>query len=227
MPHVSYHRCLSTLVQLVTRHEIEANDLYKGSTTQVQAVMTTIREDAVEVRALLRAAWVCKSYNRSMYELVTGYGELWSSLLLATAMRVEGLDTVRLDSREVLLVRDHEGVPTALMPESQRRLEAWCVTNTSSEYVVITGYVASTEQGTTCTLGRNGSDLSATIFAVLLGAAAVVIWKDVDGVMSSDPRRVPNARRLPCLSYEEAMELSEYQRLYLRDPCMHRRPSPC
>jgi aspartokinase/homoserine dehydrogenase 1 len=76
--------------------------------------------------------------------------------------------------------------------------------------LVITGFVASTPQGIQTTLGRNGSDFSASIFGALLDAAEIHIWTDVDGVLSADPRRVPNAQVIDSLSYNEAMELAYF-----------------
>ncbi|HXY76761.1 MAG TPA: bifunctional aspartate kinase/homoserine dehydrogenase I, partial [Steroidobacteraceae bacterium] len=76
--------------------------------------------------------------------------------------------------------------------------------------LVITGFIASTERGVQTTLGRNGSDYSASIFAALLGAKEIQIWTDVDGVLSADPRRVPDATVIDALSYNEAMELAYF-----------------
>ncbi len=76
--------------------------------------------------------------------------------------------------------------------------------------LVIPGFVARTPQGVQTTLGRNGSDFSASIFGALLDASEIHIWTDVDGVLSADPRRVPNAQVIDQLSYNEAMELAYF-----------------
>src|SRR5262249_43678622 len=78
------------------------------------------------------------------------------------------------------------------------------------ETLVITGYIASTSDGHATTLKRNGSDFSASIFGALLGAESIIIWTDVDGVLSADPRRVPDAVVIPDLSYQEASELAYF-----------------
>ena len=83
-------------------------------------------------------------------------------------------------------------------------------TSAETDFVVITGYIAATHDGSSTTLKRNGSDLSASIFAALLDAASVTIWTDVDGVFSADPRRVPDAIVIPELSYQEAAELAYF-----------------
>src|SRR5204862_5693882 len=76
--------------------------------------------------------------------------------------------------------------------------------------LVITGFIARTAEGLQTTLGRNGSDFSASIFGDLLDAEEIVIWTDVDGVLSADPRRVPDATVIDSLSYHEAMELAYF-----------------
>ena len=79
-----------------------------------------------------------------------------------------------------------------------------------AETLVVPGFVASDRRGVQTTLGRNGSDFSASIFGALLEAAEIHIWTDVDGVLSADPRRVPEARVIDTLSYDEAMELAYF-----------------
>ena len=76
--------------------------------------------------------------------------------------------------------------------------------------LIVTGFVATTVKGIQTTLGRNGSDFSGSIFGALLGAAEIIIWTDVDGVLSADPRLVPNAQVIDQLSYNEAMELAYF-----------------
>src|SRR3954454_18321732 len=76
--------------------------------------------------------------------------------------------------------------------------------------LIITGFIASDRRGVQTTLGRNGSDFSASIFGALLNASAIQIWTDVDGVLSADPRRVPDAQIISSLSYNEAMELAYF-----------------
>src|SRR5690554_7736987 len=78
------------------------------------------------------------------------------------------------------------------------------------DILVITGFIATNTEGIPTTLGRNGSDFSASMFASLLDAKSVHIWTDVDGVMSANPRQVPDAHVLDALSYKEAMELAYF-----------------
>src|SRR5262249_43605018 len=117
--------------------------------------------------------------------------------------------TLWLDAREVLIVTPAEIGPAIEWATSQKRLDAWLAA-CPADRLVITGYIASTVDGVPTTLKRNGSDFSASIFGALLHASAITIWTDVDGVLSADPRRVPEAVLLGELSYDEAMELAYF-----------------
>jgi aspartokinase/homoserine dehydrogenase 1 len=111
----------------------------------------------------------------------------------------------------VLVVSWASGAPEVDWEASAERLGGWFDRRQGlPSTLVITGFVASTPEGLATTLGRNGSDFSAAIFGSLLDAAEIHIWTDVDGVMSANPRLVPDAVLLDELSYDEAMELAYF-----------------
>lgn len=138
---------------------------------------------------------------------VQGLGEVWSSRLLQLALG--GGDWARLDAREVLVVHAGELGVAVDWAQSRNRLDAWRARHPQRD-VVITGFVARDGDGRITTLGRNGSDYSAAIFAVLFDASELTIWTDVDGVLSADPRLVPDAVCLDAMSYAEACELAYF-----------------
>ncbi|PNS08484.1 bifunctional aspartate kinase/homoserine dehydrogenase I [Solilutibacter silvestris] len=140
---------------------------------------------------------------------VQGLGEVWSSRLLQAALGDEAADWARLDAREVLVVHPGELGVGVDWDASRRQLAAWRQAHRESN-VVITGFVARDGDGAITTLGRNGSDYSSAIFAVLFDAAELTIWTDVDGVLSADPRLVPDAVCLESMSYAEACELAYF-----------------
>lgn len=142
-------------------------------------------------------------------ERVQGYGELWSSRLMHAALGGETADWRRLDAREVLVVHRGEMGAGVDWDETRARFAAWRTMH-PARALVVTGFVARDRQGRATTLGRNGSDYSAAIFAALLDARELVIWTDVDGVLSADPRLVPDAVCLPSISYAEACELAYF-----------------
>ncbi len=137
---------------------------------------------------------------------VHGSGELLSSHLVRAAL---GDDWQRLDAREVLLVHAGEMGMGVDWDASRARFDAWRAANPNRD-TVVTGFIARDADGGDCTLGRNGSDYSAAIFASLCDAEELTIWTDVDGVLSADPRLVPDAMVLPTLSYAEACELAYF-----------------
>lgn len=165
--------------------------------------------DGADVADVLRAVWLGRSASELTEELVAGYGELWSAQLLCAHLRAEGRAAAWLDARDVLVVRPAESGPRVDWSESEARMRVWRE-SIPSELLVITGFIASTPEGVPTTLKRNGSDFSGSIFGALLDAAEVVIWTDVDGVLSADPRRVPEAVAVEAMSYDEACELAYF-----------------
>ncbi len=145
------------------------------------------------------------------FATVQGLGEVWSSRLLQVALGDQAAGWARLDARDVLVVRPGElGVGVGVDWDASRgNLAAWRKAHRQPN-VVITGFVARDGEGAVTTLGRNGSDYSSAIFAVLFDAAELTIWTDVDGVLSADPRLVPDAVCLESMSYAEACELAYF-----------------
>ncbi|MDE1895014.1 MAG: bifunctional aspartate kinase/homoserine dehydrogenase I [Xanthomonadaceae bacterium] len=140
---------------------------------------------------------------------IWGVGELCSSWLMHAALGGDAAGWRRLDAREVLIVHQGEMGVGVDWDDSRARLHAWRARQPGAR-VVITGFVASDRDGAATTLGRNGSDYSAAIFASLFEVDELTIWTDVDGVLSADPRLVPEAVCLPSMSYAEACELAYF-----------------
>lgn len=136
-------------------------------------------------------------------------GEVWSSRLMQVALGGEAASWQRLDARDILVVHPGEMGVAVDWDDSRRRFAAWRAQHPDGD-VVVTGFAARDAQGRATTLGRNGSDFSAAIFANLFDAQALTIWTDVDGVLSADPRLVPEAICLQSMSYAEACELAYF-----------------
>jgi aspartokinase/homoserine dehydrogenase 1 len=166
-------------------------------------------EDLGAVAAILKAVRLLGRSAPEARSLVSGFGEVWSARLLAGYLASTGVDAAFVHAGEILTIRESELGPLVLWPDSSRRLDEH-LAGEPAEVLVITGYVARDEAGVRTTLGRNGSDFSASIFARLLDAVQITIWTDVDGVMSGDPRLVSEATVIPDLSYHEAMELAYF-----------------
>jgi aspartokinase/homoserine dehydrogenase 1 len=199
----------SRLEALRDRHRTMASALLASR----EARDTFERDLAADLRNIadiLHATAIVRAASHSVRELVAGYGELWSSRLIASALR-ERLDCniTWLDAREIVTIRPGELGPVVVWPRARAAL-AERLDPDYTGVVLVPGYVASDETGVQTTLGRNGSDYSASIFGALLHAQRIEIWTDVDGVLSADPRLVPDARIVPMLSYHEAVELAYF-----------------
>ncbi|HEX6300991.1 MAG TPA: bifunctional aspartate kinase/homoserine dehydrogenase I [Acidimicrobiia bacterium] len=177
--------------------------------TKPHDLIARIDKDFADIKDVLRASSVMGTALANAIGAVAGFGEVWSARLLATYLQDRGVSAAMLDAREILVVSPAETTPVVDWETSAANLESWLAGN-DHDVVVITGFIASDTTGAPTTLGRNGSDYSASIFSALLEAAELVIWTDVDGVMSADPRLVPQAQVLDELSYDEAMELAYF-----------------
>ena len=191
------------------RYSGAANTLLQG-----QALVETLdawSKDADDVVNILKAIALVKSAPQRSRDIVAGYGELWSARLLAAFLGQEapGRAGTWIDARNVVTIREAELGPTVLWEESQAKMDQ-TLPDDFEGIVVITGFIAADEAGLQTTLGRNGSDHSAAIFAALTKASELSIWTDVDGVMSADPNRVPEAQVIDRLTYNEAMELAYF-----------------
>jgi len=171
------------------------------------------RRECRDVADVLHSAALIRSAGPRVEALVSGCGELWSARLLAALIDERGGAGGRaakwLDAREVLRVEPGELGVVVDWEASGKRLKQ-LLGNDRAPIRVATGYIARDGRGLQMTLGRNGSDFSASIFSALLDAESLTIWTDVEGVMSADPGRVPEAHVIRELSYNEAMELAYF-----------------
>ncbi len=170
----------------------------------------TLDKDVKDIADLLRAVQLTKSPTREISELISGFGELWSAQILCEYLNSVGRPYAFLDARCVLEVSKKGDLTIVSWDKSQGKLKAFLSNLPPDTEVIATGFIAATEEGVPTTLGRDGSDYSASIFGSLLDAESITIWTDVDGVMSANPRQVPEAIFLESLSYDEAMELSYF-----------------
>lgn len=158
---------------------------------------------------VLAALAVIGELPNEVLERVQGLGEVYSAHLLGHHLQALGEDCAVLDARDVLVVERNELGVAVDWALSAARLAEWRGGHPQPR-VVATGFVARNHGGHITTLGRNGSDYSGAIFAALFGADELHIWTDVDGVLSADPRVVPEAVQLETLSYDEACELAYF-----------------
>jgi bifunctional aspartokinase / homoserine dehydrogenase 1 len=198
------------LTQLRSRHAAIANELLLPASAQ--AYLTVFDRDCQDLLGILHAVELTRSAASTVSELIAGYGEIWSSRLFQRFFeerKGRAGAVLWIDASRVVVVDRGAWGPGIQWDESRAHLNSFVPADFSGT-LVITGFIAQDRRGVRTTLGRNGSDFSASIFGALLDAAQIVIWTDVDGVLSADPRRVPDATVIDSLSYNEAMELAYF-----------------
>ena len=185
--------------------ELLSDDLYDEYVVQLD-------RDCRDIGGILQTVRLVRAASTTLRDLIAGYGEIWSTRIFERLLRRRGQtrgQVLWLDARRVLLVEWGPLGPGVRWEQSRANLQQ-IVPADFTGTVVVTGFIATDTQGLQTTLGRNGSDFSASIFGSLLNAGEIVIWTDVDGVLSADPRLVPEARVIDTLSYNEAMELAYF-----------------
>lgn len=160
-----------------------------------------------ELAELLHGVSLVRECTPRTRDLIVGFGEQLSCTIIAAALRAQGHDSRYVDARELIVTDDNHGGATVFFEQSYAQIKRALA---GTDLPVVTGFIASTANGVSTTLGRNGSDYTASILGAGLRADAIEIWTDVDGVYSADPRFVDSAFVLPEISYQEAMELSYF-----------------
>lgn len=158
-------------------------------------------------------------------DAITSAGERLAAEVVAASLRAAGLPSFALDTRPLILTDDHFGGAHVHLDATYAHIREWRASLVSDHprgapLAVATGFIGATADAQTTTLGRGGSDYSAAIFGAALAADEIEIWTDVDGVMSADPRAVPEAFTLPALTYAEAMELAHFGAKVIFPPTM-------
>jgi aspartokinase/homoserine dehydrogenase 1 len=161
--------------------------------------------------ALCQAVWVLGELSPRALDTIAGMGEQMSVRILAAYMRQEGSLAQAVDATELIVTDDNFQAATPLPDKTHAQTETRLRPLLDKGSIpIVTGFIAATAAGVTTTLGRGGSDYTAAILGETLAANEVWIWTDVDGVMTADPRLVPDAVSIPQLSYREVSELAFY-----------------
>jgi len=195
---------------LRARHDTIAGNLLSADARQLY--MAGFDRDRHDIEGILHTVKLTRSAANSVRDLIAGYGEIWSTKLFREffgSRKVRPGEVRWIDARQAVVVQWGPLGPAVQWDESRAKLQS-LVGPDFKGTLIITGFIASNRQGVQTTLGRNGSDFSGSIFGSLLDAAEIHIWTDVDGVLSADPRRVPDAKVIDALSYNEAMELAYF-----------------
>lgn len=161
-----------------------------------------------EFKGLLKGIFLLKEMSDRTLALLLSFGERISALTLASYLTNSGQTSSFVDARG-LIKTDHHHLKAQVdfMATNHLITEYF---KKHKETTIITGFIASTFDGTTTVLGRGGSDYSASIFGAAIRADVIEIWTDVNGVLSADPRKVFDSFTIPQLTYDEASEISHF-----------------
>ncbi|HET9106318.1 MAG TPA: bifunctional aspartate kinase/homoserine dehydrogenase I [Steroidobacteraceae bacterium] len=195
---------------LRSRHAEIAETLLRPESARLY--LAGFDRDCHDLEGILHTVKLTRAAARNVSDLIAGYGEIWSTKLFHRFYeeRASQRGPVQwIDARRVVVAEWGPLGPGVQWARSRANLTD-LVDRDFKGTLIITGFVASDARGVQTTLGRNGSDFSASIFGALLDAAEIHIWTDVDGVLSADPRRVPDATVIDSLTYNEAMELAYF-----------------
>ena len=202
------NRSYADFFNAVQRDTEQALNQLVQDKTLLQKTYDLLNGHFQELKDILHGVFLVKECSPRSMDFISGYGEILNCTVISAAMTQRGIKNRLVDSRKLIVTDDSHGSAQVSFKETYSRIHealAGC-----GEKAVITGFIASSKNGVMTTLGRNGSDYTASIYAAALEASVCEIWTDVDGVLTADPRIVKNARVIPEISVEEAMEMSYF-----------------
>lgn len=171
-------------------------------------VLATVKMMLNELEDLMHGVFLLKELSLRTTDLLLSFGERLSCYIINSYANQQGLDTELLDARLLVKTDNRFGKGRVHMDVTVHNIQEYFKAHTQIQ--VVTGFISSTDKNETTTLGRGGSDYTASIFGAALDAEEIEIWTDVDGVLTTDPRHVKKAFSLSEMTYEEAMEMSHF-----------------
>jgi aspartokinase/homoserine dehydrogenase 1 len=195
------------LKQLEKKHLDTARGLLP--VTHQSSCLSMIKQHFNELEEICSSVFYLKELSPRTKDRIISFGELLSSKIISAFIQSAGTDHEWIDSRKLIRTNGNFGFASVNFSITND-LISYAVTASQKKLFLVPGFIASDENGNTTTLGRGGSDYTAAIFASALNATSLEIWTDVTGMMTADPRWVPNAKTISRISYQEAMELSHF-----------------
>ncbi len=160
------------------------------------------------LKNLLYGIFLVREASARTMDYVLSFGERNSAFILAQVLRQNGINAAYLDARKIIKTDKSFGSAKVNFDQTYAKVREYYTQNPAIQ--IVTGFIGSDKGGLTTTLGRGGSDYTASIIAAGLGASVIEIWTDVDGVLTADPRKVKRAFTIPSMTYAEAMEMSHF-----------------
>jgi aspartate kinase len=196
--------------RLRLRHRETATALVSHPADQT-ALLEIVDQKFDSLDEILRGLSAILELTPRISDLIVSFGERISSRIVAAAFRERGMDAAHVDAREVVITDSQfqKAVPQDALIEKRAAEKLRPLIN-QGKVPVMGGFISSNEAGITTTLGRGGSDFTGALIGGALTAEAIEIWTDVDGILTADPRVVPEALRVKVISFEEAAELAYF-----------------
>jgi aspartate kinase len=204
-----YHKQVSD--ELYEPHRQALHQLTPTQAKRRQAALEHLREHIEEFDTLCKGLTMVRELTPRTLDKISGMGEMLCAPILASAIAERGVASSSIEATELIVTDDQFGQAEPLLDETREHTRARLMPLLEAgEIPVVTGFIAATKDGVQTTLGRGGSDYTASIIGAALDADEVWIWTDVNGVMTANPNEVPEARTMREISYSEASELAYY-----------------
>ncbi|MCX6293296.1 MAG: bifunctional aspartate kinase/homoserine dehydrogenase I [Sphingobacteriales bacterium] len=174
-----------------------------------QELISFIKNTFEEIKNLCNGILLLNELTPRSKDRIAGYGELLSSKIITAAFIQKSINANWLDARKLIVTNSAFGAALVDFDVTNQKINE-AVNEHGSNLFIVPGFIASDTHGVSTTLGRGGSDYTAAIFAAAVSASNLEIWTDVSGMMTADPRLSSNAKIIPYISYQEAMELSHF-----------------
>lgn len=172
-------------------------------------LLSLVKKSCNEIEDICNGIYLLRELTARSKDRIGSYGEWLSSQIIAAHLQAQVKDTAWKDARELIVTNSDFTAAQVDFEETGKKTRNWLATAPAS-LIILPGFIASDKNGITTTLGRGGSDYTAAIIAAAVDASVLEIWTDVSGMMTADPRMTSNARIIPAISYQEAMELSHF-----------------
>ena len=204
----------------------EGNEVYKEKLTAIEQrhletvkqllpvahqsqLLSLVKKSCNEIEDICNGIFLLRELTARSKDRIASYGEWISSQIVTAKCKADGLTAQWVDAREIIITDTAFTMAEVDFDTTNKKVSEYFLNSEASLWIV-PGFIASSIDGITTTLGRGGSDYTAAILASALNAAKLEIWTDVSGMMTADPRLTANARIIPHISYQEAMELSHF-----------------
>ncbi len=204
----------------------DGNELYKEKLTLIEQrhldavkqlipvaqqsqLLSLVKKTCNEIEDICHGIYLLRELTPRSKDRIGSYGEWLSSQIIAAKFKADGVEVVWKDARELIITNSEFTSAEVDFILTNKNVNDFFSSGTTSLYI-LPGFIAADKNGVTTTLGRGGSDYTAAIIASAINARVLEIWTDVSGMMTADPRLTSNARIIPAISYQEAMELSHF-----------------